>query len=104
MEKEEFNVTIEIWNESLSDGTTVYVALARELEVTSQGETFEDAQRNICEAVLVFLENASQPEIDQYLQPIRRRRHVMASRARVEMEHGQAQNFVAARGRFVERS
>jgi predicted RNase H-like HicB family nuclease len=96
MEKEDFEVTVEIWEEQLSDGSIVYVALAREFEVTTQGATYEEAQHNICEAVLVFLENASKAEIDQYLQPIRRRRHVTASRAKVEMEHGQAQNFVWA--------
>lgn len=96
MRKEEFDVTVEIWTEQLTDGSDVFVALARELEITSQGDSIESAQKNVCEAVLAFLENASEAEIDQYLQPIKRRKNVMATRARVEIGHGQAQNFVWA--------
>ncbi|MGO8673241.1 MAG: hypothetical protein ACLQVD_18015 [Capsulimonadaceae bacterium] len=94
--KEQFEVSIDIWTEQLSDGSQIYVALARELEITSQGETVEQAQANVCESVMTFLQNATEREIDQYLQPIRRRKHTITSRARVEMEHGQAQNFVWA--------
>ena len=56
----------------------------------------EEAQKNVLEAVMVFLENADKSEIDQYLQPIKRKKHIMATRAKLEMQHGQAQGFVWA--------
>ena len=96
MNNEEFDISIDIWQEQLSDGSDVYVVCARELEISSQGTTFEEAQENIREAVTAFLKNASEAEIEQYLQPLKRRRHLFTSKARVDLGHGQAQNFVWA--------
>lgn len=41
-----------------------YVALCPELDVASQGETVEEAHRNLEEAVELFLETASPAEIE----------------------------------------
>jgi len=43
---------------------TGYVALCPELDIASQGETVEEARRNLIEAVQLFLETADQTEID----------------------------------------
>ena len=45
-----------------------YVALCPELDVASQGDTVEESQHNLQEAVQLFLEEASPTEIRQRLQ------------------------------------
>ena len=45
-----------------------YVALCPELDVASQGDTVEESQHNLQEAVQLFLEEASPSEIRQRLQ------------------------------------
>ena len=53
-----------------------YVATCPELDVVSQGDTVEDARRNLLEAVEGFLETASPSEIrrclkkETYIMPI----------------------------------
>lgn len=42
-----------------------YTALCPELDVASQGDTIDEARRNLAEAVALFLETASPSEIDQ---------------------------------------
>ena len=42
-----------------------YVALCPEFDVASQGDTVEDARRNLAEAVTLFLETADPPEIQR---------------------------------------
>ncbi len=42
-----------------------YVALCSELDVASQGDTIEEARKNLREAVELFLETASPKEINQ---------------------------------------
>ncbi len=42
--------------EKLSDGTPVYVAHCLTLEITSQGFTFDEAMKNIKEAIQLYLE------------------------------------------------
>jgi len=42
-----------------------YVALCSELDVASQGDTIEEARKNLREAVELFLETASSEEIGQ---------------------------------------
>ena len=44
-----------------------YVALCPELDVASQGDTIEEARKNIREAVELFLESASAEEVSQRL-------------------------------------
>ena len=44
-----------------------YVSLCPELDVASQGDTIEDARKNVQEAVELFLESASTEEISQRL-------------------------------------
>jgi len=44
-----------------------YTALCPELDVASQGDTIDEARRNLSEAVTLFLETASPSEIDQRL-------------------------------------
>jgi predicted RNase H-like HicB family nuclease len=46
-----------------------YVALCPEFDVASQGETIEEARVNLQEAVDLFLETASQSEIDGRFHP-----------------------------------
>ena len=42
-----------------------YVALCPELDVASQGDTIEEARKNLQEAVELFFESASAEEISQ---------------------------------------
>ena len=44
-----------------------WVALCPELDVASQGRSIEEARNNLREAVELFLETASEPEIEQRL-------------------------------------
>ena len=44
-----------------------YVALCPELDVASQGDTIEEARKNLQEAVELFFEHASSEEVDQRL-------------------------------------
>ena len=44
-----------------------YVALCPELDVASQGDTIEQARKNLMEAVELFLESASHEEVNQRL-------------------------------------
>ena len=44
-----------------------WVALCPELDVASQGDTIEEARANLREAVELFLESASETEIQQRL-------------------------------------
>ena len=45
-----------------------YVALCPELDIASQGDTIEQARRNLVEAVELFFEAADPSEIQQRLQ------------------------------------
>jgi predicted RNase H-like HicB family nuclease len=58
-----------------------YVALCPELDVASQGETIEDARKNLLEAVELFLETADPSEIQ-------RRKHSEVFVTRLEVEVG----------------
>jgi predicted RNase H-like HicB family nuclease len=58
-----------------------YVALCPELDVASQGESIEDARKNLQEAVELFLETADPSEIQ-------RRRHSEIFVTRLEVEVG----------------
>ncbi|MDD9962049.1 MAG: type II toxin-antitoxin system HicB family antitoxin [Gammaproteobacteria bacterium] len=44
-----------------------YVALCPELDVASQGDTVVSARDNLAEALTLFFEVASAPEIDRHL-------------------------------------
>ncbi len=44
-----------------------FVALCPEVDVASQGDTVEEAKRNLTEAVELFFECASKAEVDQRL-------------------------------------
>ena len=44
-----------------------FVALCPELDVASQGGTVEEAKANLAEAVELFLETASAPEVESRL-------------------------------------
>ena len=44
-----------------------YVALCPELDVASQGDTVEEARRNLVEAVELFLEAADPSEVERRL-------------------------------------
>ena len=44
-----------------------YVALCPELDIASQGETVEEARKNLKEAIQLFFETASQQEIRERL-------------------------------------
>ncbi len=45
----------------------MYVALCPELDIASQGETVEEARKNLKEAIELFFEEASQQEIKERL-------------------------------------
>ena len=42
-----------------------YVSLCPELDIASQGETIEDATKNLKEAIALFFEHASEKEISE---------------------------------------
>ena len=44
-----------------------YTALCPELEIASQGNSVEDARRNLIEAIELFFETASEAEIQERL-------------------------------------
>jgi predicted RNase H-like HicB family nuclease len=44
-----------------------YVSLCPELDIASQGETVEEARRNLAEALELFFEHASETEIKERL-------------------------------------
>ena len=44
-----------------------YVALCPELDIASQGETVEESQRNLTEALKLFFEEASKTESEERL-------------------------------------
>ena len=46
---------------------SMYVALCPELDIASQGETVEEARKNLKEAIELFFEEASQQEIKERL-------------------------------------
>ena len=52
--------------ESEGDG---YVALCRELDVVSQGDTVSEARSNLREALELFFETASKAEIEERYHP-----------------------------------
>lgn len=56
-------LTIVIYREHFSDGAAVYVANCPELNVTSQGISEGQAQAMLHEAVLAWLEEASDEEV-----------------------------------------
>lgn len=58
-----------------------YVALCPEFDVASQGDTVEEAKRNLAEAVSLFLETADPSEID-------RRQHSEVFVTRLEVSVG----------------
>jgi len=58
-----------------------YVALCPEFDVASQGDTVEEAKRNLAEAVSLFLETADPSEIEQ-------RRHSEVFVTRLEVSVG----------------
>ncbi len=62
--KPKYNVTALI--ESEGDG---YVALCPELDIASQGNTIEEARRNLLEALGLFFEAASPTEVQERLHP-----------------------------------
>ena len=46
-----------------------FVALCPELDIASEGQTIEEARRNLTEALELFLESASPSEIQERLHP-----------------------------------
>lgn len=44
-----------------------YVALCPEVDIASQGNTIEEARRNLCEALELFFETASSEEVRERL-------------------------------------
>ena len=60
-----------------------YSALCPELDIASQGETIEEARKNLEEALILFMETASPQEIEQRL-------HEEVYVTRLEVAVGQA--------------
>jgi predicted RNase H-like HicB family nuclease len=44
-----------------------YVALCPDLDIASQGDTIEEARKNLVEALTLFFESASPAEVDRRL-------------------------------------
>lgn len=62
METHQFTAVIE----AEGDG---YVSLCPQLDIASQGQTIEEARANLTEALELFLETASDSEIQERLHP-----------------------------------
>ena len=59
--------TIQTRREGLSSGEDVYVALCLELDIASQGDTVEQAEANVTDAIEAFFDVASPSEIERRL-------------------------------------
>ncbi len=59
--------TAVIHEETFSDGSPAFVAHCPETDVTSQGETRDEAMANLCEAVELLLEDVSAAELGRML-------------------------------------
>jgi predicted RNase H-like HicB family nuclease len=64
-----------------------YVSLCPELDIASQGDTIEEARRNLVEALELFFETASPSEIESRL-------HSEVYITRIEVAVGQAMRAV----------
>jgi predicted RNase H-like HicB family nuclease len=60
-------LTAVIWSEVLESGETVFVSHCPELDIASQGDTIEDAESMLQEAIEGFLEVADAQEIRRRL-------------------------------------
>jgi predicted RNase H-like HicB family nuclease len=60
-------LTAVIWPEVLESGETVFVSHCPELDIASQGESIEDAEAMLQEAIEGFLEVADAQEIRRRL-------------------------------------
>jgi predicted RNase H-like HicB family nuclease len=81
------DLTVAVEQEALSDGTKIYVSHCLELGIASQGATIEEATENVREAVTLWLECASQSEIDSKLPFLRERKSFYTTR--IEVPYGQ---------------
>jgi predicted RNase H-like HicB family nuclease len=61
------NMTRRTFTAAIHKEADTYVALCPELDIASQGETVEKARENLREAIVLFLESASAPEITERL-------------------------------------
>lgn len=91
---EEFTVLVDIVQEELSDGSPIWVATSRGLDLSSQGSSVEEAQRNFTEALDLFLETASQSEIRERVQL--RPSRTFTTMQKVMLPVGQTENLIGA--------
>jgi predicted RNase H-like HicB family nuclease len=96
MATETYEISVEIWQEPLTDNHKVYIARCVDLEIVSQGDTIEQAQSNLIEALNAFMECATSTERDHCLQGLSRKTHKMTSRVKLGFNHGQPQGVVWA--------
>lgn len=76
MEETTIHLTFRVVPEKLSTGRAVYVAHCKELGVTSQGDTEQQAKDNVLIAVELWLETASPSKIESKVKALSRRRSV----------------------------
>lgn len=91
IENVEFDAVIE--KEQLSTGEDIYVASCVHVAIASQGSTIEEATDNLTAALKLWMETASQEEVEANIPELRRdNRHVY--RTRIEVPYGQVASAV----------
>jgi len=88
-----FDLTIEIEEEQLSNGDAVFVAQCLEFGIASQGESVQDALKNVKEAISLWLEIASSKEIDNYKFALRRE-NSGKFKTQIEVPYGQSTSLI----------
>jgi predicted RNase H-like HicB family nuclease len=61
------HLTVEVEQETLSDGTKQFVASCCEVSIASQGASVEEATQNLEAAVRLWLDTASASEVENEL-------------------------------------
>ena len=81
-------VTLDIGPETLSNGERVYVASFREVDICTQGSTIEEAKKNAIESMTLFLDCASESELNRRVNiPRRTTKDVFTSRVEIPIGH-----------------
>ncbi len=86
-----FDVTVE--QEELSNGEKIYVASCHQVDIASQGVTVEEAKANLAEALTLWLETASQSELENSIPEFRRNLPNIYI-TRIEVPYGQTPSVV----------
>lgn len=84
---------VEIEEDVLSEGEKVFVAVCLQIPIASQGATIEEAAANIHEALELWLDTASETEVQKHIPELREEHHPIF-RTRIEVPYGQIASAV----------